>query len=317
MSIFDAYIRLEGTLRGSVACDEDMSRHTSYRIGGPASLFVTCASIADLALTLEVLAEEQVGWTVIGKGSNLLVSDEGYFGAVITLDGEFAQADFGGLDEQEILALAPGQKLHVTAGAGIPLARLVQQAYGYGLSGLEAMAGIPGSLGGALFMNAGSRDSWIGSRVAHITAYQPGRGLHIIYGDEVAWDYRTSNLSADEIVVEATLVLRAANKGKIAEAMQGLLDARAARQPLSAYSCGSVFKNPPGKSAGELIHACGLSGASCGDAHISTLHSNFIVNDGSARADDVLALMRLARDRVKECYGIRLSPEVKFLGFPF
>ncbi len=317
MSTFDAYIRLEGTLRGSIKCDEVMSRHTTYHIGGPAALFVECASVADLALTLEVLAEEGVAWTIVGKGSNLLVSDGGYDGAVIVLTGEFARVDFGGLDEQEIAELALAHKLHVTAGAGVPLARLVQRAYGYGLSGLEAMAGIPGSVGGAIFMNAGTGDDWIGSRVAHVTAYKPGTGLHIIYGDEIDWQYRSSNLDADEIIVEVTLVLKVSNKGKIAETMQDLLDARSERQPLSSYSCGSVFKNPEGKSAGELIRSCGLAGASCGDAHISTLHSNFIVNDGSACADDVLALMRLVRDRVKECYGIRLSPEVKFLGFPF
>lgn len=317
MSIFDAYVRLEGTLSGSAKCDELMSRHTSYRIGGPAALFVECASVADLALTLEVLAEEGVAWTIVGKGSNLLVSDAGYDGAVIVLAGEFARIDFGGLTEEEIVALPAAQRLHVTAGAAVPLARLVQQAYGLGLSGLEDMAGIPGSLGGAIFMNAGTRESWIASRVAHVTAYRPGTGLHIIYADEIDWTYRSSNISADEIIVEATLALKAANKGRIAETMQDLLDARSRRQPLSAHSCGSVFKNPDGKSAGELIRSCGLAGASCGDAHISTLHSNFIVNDGSARADDVLALMRLARDRVKESYGISLSPEVKFLGFPF
>lgn len=318
MSVFDAYVRLEGTLSGSVRCDEPMTRHTTYRIGGPAALFIECTSIADLALVCDVLAEEHVAWAVIGKGSNVLVSDTGYDAAVITLTGEFSSCDFGGLEKRDEMSvsLETGQELAVTIGAATPLARVVQQAFGYGLSGLEFAVGVPGTFGGALFMNAGSRDEWIGSRVLTITSYKPGFGLKKTRGNEIAWDYRSSGLPADEIIVEATIALRVGDKDKIAAAMQERLDARTAVQPLSERSCGSVFKNPPGKSAGQLISDCGLSGASCGGAQISALHSNFIVNTGSACADDVLALIRLARDRVKETYGTTLGPEVKFLGFP-
>ena len=318
MGAFDAYVRLEGTLSGSVRCDEAMARHTTYRIGGPAALFIECASVADLGLVCDVLAEEQVDWVVLGKGSNVLVSDTGYDAAVITLAGEFCVCNFGDLEKRDDDAepLEDGLQLAVTIGAATPLARVVQQAYGFGLSGLEFAVGIPGTLGGALFMNAGSRDVWIGSRVITVTTYRPHRGLKKIRGEDIAWSYRASGLPDDEIIVEATLALETADKERIAAAMQDRLDARTAAQPLSKHSCGSVFKNPPDKSAGQLIKSCGLAGASCGDAQISTLHSNFIVNNGSARADDVLALMRLARDRVKETYGTTLGPEVQFLGFP-
>lgn len=306
---------------GSIGCDEPMARHTSYRIGGPADLFVECACLADLALALDVLNEERVEWTVIGKGSNVLVCDQGYRGAVIVLAGEFSECRFGELeaaggsgDEGDTLPM--GQEVQITAGAGVPLARLVQDAYGHGLSGLEALAGIPGSLGGAIFMNAGSRTDWIGSHLSGITIFRHGAGLRKVPADDVAWGYRASGLAPDDVIVEADIILKAADKPVIAQTMQELLDARVASQPLAAHCCGSVFKNPTGQSSGKLIHDCGLAGATCGDAHISTQHANFVINDGSARANDVLALMRLARDRVKETYGIHLAPEVRFLGFP-
>lgn len=318
MSVFDAYVRLEGVLDGDVVSDEDMSRHTTYRIGGPASLFVDCASIPDLALTCDVLLEEQVPWVVVGKGSNILVCDDGYDGAVISLGSGFSSCDFGGLESRDDTSepIEADEEHLVTIGAAYPLSRLVQEAYGLGLSGLEFAIGIPGTVGGALFMNAGTRNKGIGSLVRTVTLYKPGVGLRIVHGYEVGWSYRSSNLPQDEIIVEATISLIADDKEKISKRMQERLDARRATQPLSARSCGSVFKNPPDQSAGILIQECGIAGATCGDAQISTQHANFIVNTGHASAEDVLALIHLARDRVKETYGIKLRPEVKFLGFP-
>ena len=316
MSVFDAYVRLEGTLDGSVCTDEDMARHTTYHIGGPAALFVDCASIPDLALACDVLLEEKVPWVVVGKGSNLLVSDEGYKGAVLSLGNGFAACDFGEvLDRDDENPLEEGERVFVNVGAAYPLSRLVQNAYSYGLGGLEFAIGIPGTLGGAIFMNAGTRNMGIGSLVRTVTLYKPGVGLHILRGFEVEWAYRSSNLPQDEIIVEATLSLKARDKELISKRMQEKLDSRKESQPLSAHSCGSVFKNPPDQSAGILIKECGIAGASCGDAQISTQHANFIVNTGSASAQDVLALIHLARDRVKEMYGITLRPEVRFLGF--
>ncbi len=318
MSVFDAYVRLEGVLDGSVVSDEDMSLHTTYRIGGPAALYINCTSVPDLALACDVLLEERVPWVVVGKGSNILVNDDGYDGAVIALGPEFSSCDYGALAkrEGERVELEIGEHYQVTVGAGYSLARLVQKSLNLGLSGLEFAVGIPGTLGGALHMNAGTRNRWIGSLVTTITLYKPGFGLHILHGYDVDWAYRTSNLPSDEIIVEATLNLIADDKAKINKRMQERLDARTSAQPLSAKSCGSVFKNPPDQSAGLLIRDCGLAGATCGDAQISDQHANFIINTGHASAQDVLALIHLARDRVKETYGIKLRPEVKFLGFP-
>lgn len=318
MSAFDAYLRLDGSLRGAISCDEIMARHTTYRIGGPAALFIECRTFSELAYVCDVLAEEGVGWVVLGKGSNVLVSDDGYDGAVLVLGGEFSDAKFGMLSDAmggDPVA-RPGESHQVTIGAAVPLARVVQQALGHGLSGLEQFVGIPGTIGGAVRMNAGTRESWIGACVSSATTFRPGMGLRSLRGDELAWGYRTSGFAADEVIVEVTLNLIGACKDDIADAMQERLDARKAHQPLAERSCGSVFKNPPDLSAGKLISECGLAGARCGDAQISPLHANFIINTGSASANEVLALIRLARDNVKERHGIRLTPELRFLGFP-
>ena len=318
MSVFDAFVRLEGTLDGSVISGESMARHTTYCIGGPAALYVECASVPDLALTCDVLLEEGVRWSVVGKGSNLLVSDEGFDGAVIVLGKGFAACDFGELEKDDTHenALEPGQDYRVSAGAGVALATLVEKAGNYGLSGLEFACGIPGTVGGAVFMNAGSGDTWIESRVSTCTVYKPGEGLRIIYSHDIDWEYRASNLPADEIIVEAAFNLKTASADEIEKRMKMRYDERALAQPLSQRSCGSVFKNPPDRSAASLIRGCGLAGKTRGGAQISTLHANFIVSDGSATAADVCALIELARDRVKETYGIELRPEVRFLGFP-
>ena len=313
MSAFDAYIRLEGSLDGSIVCDEPMSRHTTYRIGGPASLFIECASVADLSLALDILAEEEVPWTIVGKGSNLLVSDEGYKGAIIVLGGEFTQIDMGSAAGEE--PLERGTTVCVTAGAAAPLPMLVQSAFKCSLSGLEFAVGTPGTVGGALVMNAGSSKEWMSGVVESVTTYKPGTGLHILHADEIEWGYRSSGLLGGEIVLECVLRLKAADRMMVQADMEARLKRRKANQPLNLPSCGSVFKNPPGEQASLLIAACGLKGTSCGDAQISETHANFIVNNGHATASQVAQLIRTARDKVEEVYGVGLETEVKFLGF--
>lgn len=317
MSAFDAYIRLDGLSGSTVLTDENMSKHTTYRIGGPAKLYIECDSVSGLALTLDVLAEEDVEWAVVGRGSNLLVADEGYDGAIVVLGGEFCGYDLKGFGKKEAERpqLEPGSEVCISVGAGNVLSRLVQKAYGCGLSGLEFAVGIPGTVGGALFMNAGSREEWIGSIVDTVTSYKPGEGLKIRHGSEISWGYRKSNLPADEVIVECTLRMHVADKAAIGAQMEKSLKRRKMRQPLDFASCGSVFRNPEGRFAGELIQKCGLKGATCGGAKISERHANFIVNTGSATAMDVLTLIHLARNRVEETHGIRLRPEVRFLGF--
>lgn len=321
MSAFDAFIRLDATIGGTVLADESMARHTSYRIGGPAKLYIECDSVADLALTLDVLEEEGVEWTIVGKGSNLLVADAGYNGAIIVLAGDFKRFDLGVAKEkaqQEGQEPAPelGQdaSVVVSAGAGVVLSRLVQETSRLGLGGLEFAVGVPGTLGGALFMNAGTADDWIGGAVGTVTSFKRGEGLKMRRASSIDWSYRSSGLPADEVIVECTLLLKRTDKMMMRAKMEASLKRRRSTQP-SAPSCGSVFRNPQGAFSAQLIESCGLMGTRCGDAQVSTKHANFIVNNGSATADQVLTLIHLVRDRVEEQHGIRLRPEVKFLGF--
>lgn len=313
MSAFDAYLRLEGSLDGSVLMDESMARHTSYRIGGPARLFVTCDSLSDLSLVFSVLREEELPWAVIGRGSNLLVADEGYDGAIIVLGPAFSRMDFG---QEQDETVQPGVQTCVTVGAGAMFPRVVQRAFARGLSGLEFAVGIPGTLGGALFMNAGSRDAWIGGIVCSVTSYVPGVGLKLRRHDDIEWGYRKSSLPAGEVILEASLRLVTADAALMRSQMESSRIRRQAHQPLGLPSCGSVFKNPEGASVGKLIESCGLKGTTCGGAQVSEKHANFIVNTGSATALDVLKLIHQVRDCVKEEHGIELKPEVRFLGFP-
>ncbi len=314
MSAFDAYIRLDGSLDGTVTCDEPMAKHTTYHIGGPAALFVRADTLADLTLTIEVLADEGLPWTVVGKGSNLLVADAGYQGAVITLGTEFSHVDFNGF-----AGVLPGQKrperVVATAGAGIGLQFLVQKAFGLSLSGLEHVVGTPGTLGGAVRMNAGTSDTWISSVVESVTLYSLEDGLRKVDASAIEWGYRRSSIPQDAVIVEVCLRLKPSDKLMLHAAMETCLKRRRASQPLSLPSCGSVFKGTPKGPAGQLIESCGLKGVTCGGAQISPVHANFIVNNGNATAQDVLELVRMAQDAVKEEHGVELQPEVRFLGF--
>lgn len=194
------------------------------------------------------------------------------------------------------------------------LAAVVRDAFSEGRTGLEFAVGIPGTVGGALAMNAGSGEQWIGSVVESVSIFVPGEGLVGVRGPEIAWGYRTSGLTARGIIVEAVLRVIEGDADHIRRTMEASLRRRKRTQPLSMPSAGSVFVNPEGESAGRLIEAAGLKGARIGGAQVSELHANFIVNAGGATATDVIGLVRLIRDTVKEAHGIELTPEVRFLG---
>lgn len=296
-------LRFEDDFNGEIRLDEAMSKHTSYRIGGPAKAYIMVNSIASLNAVLGACKGDGLPWILVGKGSNLLVSDEGFSGAVITLAGEFRKWMF---DEEAN---------RVIVGAGTILSRLVQEVFHRGYSGMEFAVGTPGTVGGALRMNAGTKDDWIGSRVVSVTTYDPAAGLRRYAGSDIEWTYRRTSFSEDEIIVECELQLEPALSGNIHDRMRSLLERRKASQPLEYPSCGSVFKNPEGYSAGALIDEVGLKGTLCGGAQISEKHANFIVNKHNASASDVRALIKIAQEKVKEHYGIELQPEVKFLGF--
>ena len=300
MPVAEAYARLRADLAGPVRRDEPMSRHTTYHIGGPTALLVECATVADLAAATTILADEGVEWRILGKGSNVLVSDDGYNGAVLTLGRDFKRHSL------------EGDRLR--SGAGVIFAAIVRDAFSEGRTGLEFGVGIPGTVGGALAMNAGSREEWIGSIVESVTLFVPGEGLMAVRGPEVAWGYRSSGLQTRGIIVEGAFRLMEGDADHIRRTMEASLRRRKRTQPLSMPSAGSVFVNPEGDSAGRLIESAGLKGTRIGGAVVSDLHANFIVNAGGATAADVISLVRLVRDTVKEAYGVELTPEVRFLG---
>jgi len=300
MSIRDARVRLKAALAGEVRAGEPMARHTTFRIGGPAELYCVLETLHDLTSALPILEEEEVPWTVVGKGSDFLVADEGYQGAVLVLGREFKRH-----------SVEDGT---LRAGAASVLAHLVQDAFNTGLSGLEWAVGIPGTLGGALAMNAGTREGWIGQVVDTVTIFVPGEGLTLVHGRDVAWDYRRSGLAGRGIILEAALKVVQGEPHRIRAQMERSLKDRKATQPIGLPSAGSVFVNPAGHSAGRLIEEAGLKGARQGGAMVSPVHANFIVNEGGATARDVVGLMRTVKDAVRERTGVELQPEIRFLG---
>ena len=279
---------------GDVYPNEPMSRHTMYRIGGPARFYVQVGSVGALKRLVETCERTGVPWTAVGRGSNLLVADEGYPGVVVTLGRDFRACRF---DEET---------KRFCVGAGVPLSSVVQEAFRRSLAGLEFAVGTPGTVGGALRMNAGTREEWIGARVVSVTTLSPGEGLVRRAGDEVAWGYRQTSFRPDEVIVECELSVEPADPFFI----RGKMEA-----PQASPSCGSVFRNPEGRSAGALIEEAGLKGRRIGGAQVSEVHANFIVNTGGATARDVRDLIELAQREVYEAYGIELQPEVRFLGF--
>ncbi len=296
-------LRFDEEFDGSVKLDEPMARHTTYRIGGPARAFAEVNSIAALGTLLKVCAEEGLPYYVAGKGSNLLVSDAGYKGVVLSLAGEFRTWRFS--DEDAM----------VTVGAGTMLSRLVQEVFHNGLTGMEFAVGTPGTVGGALVQNAGTATDWVGSRVVSATTYCLEQGLRRYVATDLEWGYRSSSFAPGEVLVECELRLERGYPGNINERMSELLRRRKESQPLEFPSCGSVFVNPEGESVARLIEEAGLKGLRHGDAQISEKHANFIVNRGNATAADVLALIAKVKEEVRGRYGVELQTEVKLLGF--
>lgn len=301
MGAYNAYISLSGAIDAEVLRDEPLSRRTTYRIGGPADLFVTCHTYAALSRTLATLEREHVEWVILGRGSNILASDEGYRGCVIKLGREFSKISFDG----DL----------VSCGAAATLPKLVSETQARGLSGLECCAGVPGTVGGAISMDAGSRHEWIGRQVRDLVTLRPGEGMHRYGGSEIEWGYRWSSLPTSEIILEATLALKPDDKARIAQDIDRRLARRRRTQPMGKPSCGSVFRNPGDRSVAQMIDSLGLKGYSCGGAQVSEVHANFIVNNGGATAEDVLSVMKRVHDAVEAGYGISLTPEVKTLGF--
>ena len=286
----------------NVLRDEPMSRHTTFRIGGPAALFCTPRTVPQLADTVKACVEAGVPYYILGNGSNVLVSDAGYEGVVIRL--------FRNMDGIRV----NGTELEAEAGA--LLARIAHLAAKEGLTGLEFASGIPGTLGGALVMNAGAYGGEMKDVVKEAVVLKPDGELLRLSKEELELGYRTSIIARKGyLVVSALLELEAGEKGTIEARMQELKEARTSKQPLEYASAGSTFKRPEGYFAGKLIMDAGLRGYAVGGAQVSEKHCGFVIKRGGATGQNVLDLGRHVQEEVKKQFGVELELEVKLLGF--
>ena len=301
MSVFNAYMTLSGAADATLVRDERLSRRTGYHVGGPADLVAQCHSYAGLARVLEVLRSERVEWVILGRGTKVLASDEGFRGCVIVLDGDFARVEVG----------ADGL---VTAGAGALLSKVVYEASRASLTGLEFLSGIPGTVGGAVSLNAGTGRQCVGARVRDLVVLRPGAGLVRYRASDVEWGRRATTIPSDEVILEVTFELAPGERASIDAAVRAGLEAAGTVQG-SRASCGSVFLDPPGRSAQVLLGSCELAGATQGHARVSDEDANVVVNAGGASAADIVALMGRMHEAVWRRHGIDLACEVKFLGF--
>jgi UDP-N-acetylmuramate dehydrogenase len=294
--------------KGEILQSEPMSRHTSFGIGGPADFLAYPADRDDLVLLLREIRKRGLKYVIIGSGTNLLVKDKGFRGMVLCLK---RMTSIRVLREYRSIG---GAFAVVSAEAGALLAKLLSFSVDEGLTGLEFSAGIPGTVGGAVCMNAGTAAGETGDIVESVTLLTPDGVLVTRGRDEMGFGYRTSSVPEGHVVLEATVVLRRDDKDRIAARVKDLVDRRKQSQPAGLPNAGSMFKNPQEESAGRLIEQAGLKGRIVGGAQISEKHVNFIVNRGKATAADVLALMEIIKQTVLDVHGVRLEPEIKIIG---
>ena len=278
-----------------------MAPLTSFRIGGPAALYLEPESEADLAAAAQAIADGDLPHVVIGKGSNVLVSDRGFSGLVLRLGRAYRWA------------ARDGDRL--SAGGAMPLPALAGVALRHTLDGLAFGVAIPASLGGAVSMNAGAHGGQMADVLTEVDVYLLGEGRsRRLRAEAAGFTYRRSGLAADAVVTGATVELRHGDHAMIRAAMDEAREWRRRTQPLAEPNCGSVFTNPAGDHAARLIDEAGLKGTRVGGAHISTKHANFIIADEGARADDVMRLLDEVRRTVESRTGIELEPEVRLIG---
>jgi UDP-N-acetylmuramate dehydrogenase len=289
-----------GEIRGEVRFKEPLSFHTSLRTGGPADIFVVPQDLDDIRHALLFAAREQLPLEVIGGGNNLLVRDRGVRGVVLKFDGCLGRAEFQGEE--------------VVAGAGVSLSSLLREAAALNLGGLECLVGIPATIGGALAMNAGTDDGWIGDFVSAVYFLYPDGTIGELKPGAAACSYRQFNYPSGAVLVGGRLRFQRRPLAEIQKEIKRRLKQKKATQPLALASAGCVWKNPPNDLAVRLIEKAGLRGKRIGGAEISAKHANFIVNRGSASAADVLALMDLMRERVQAHSGVRLETEIRLMG---
>jgi UDP-N-acetylmuramate dehydrogenase len=296
------------TIRGEIQRDEPLSRHTSFAIGGPADIMAFPADRDDVATLLQQINSQNLPYFILGGGTNVLVRDGGFRGVVINLKCMQQVAI-----EREYRSIG-GLFAVVSAEAGALFSRVLAFAAEEGLTGLEFAAGIPGTIGGAVCMNAGTARGEIGDIIESVGLISPDGTLLTKGRDDMRFGYRTSSIPVGHLVVEVRMIVRRDDREKIKGQVKELLDVRKQRQPWGLPNAGSMFKNPHEESAGRLIEAAGLKGRTVGDAQVSEKHANFIVNRGRAKAADVLKLMEIVQQAVLDVHDVRLEPEIKIIG---
>ncbi|MBR2736892.1 MAG: UDP-N-acetylmuramate dehydrogenase [Firmicutes bacterium] len=300
IDIFNLLVGITGD-PDRVQMDVPMSEHTTFRTGGPADLMVQPSGTEELVKLILALRGDQVPYYILGRASNVLVTDKGYRGVIINIDKEMAAVSVTGNT--------------LTAQAGASLSTAARVAYEHSLQGMEFASGIPGSVGGAVYMNAGAYGGEMKQILSSVTAVTED-GKVVRYGAaDLDLGYRHSifeNIRA--VITEATMTLRHGKQQEIMDLMKDLAERRRAKQPLNLPSAGSTFKRPPGHFAGQLIDEAQMRGASVGGAQVSPKHAGFIVNNGGATSRDILELIALVQMRVKENSGIDLEREVRVIG---
>ena len=283
---------------------------TTFRVGGAADILVRVNSLADMSVVADAVRTTGVPVLVVGQGSNLLVSDEGVRAIVVILGGEFGETTFPTVDDG-----AESDSLELTAGGGVKLPVLARQAASRGIGGLEWMVGVPGSVGGAVRMNAGGHGSDVAHNLIRVALWSlDERKVTVRDAQSLHLGYRNSDLRDSDVVLTATFQVTTCDPSGAEAELSEIVRWRREHQPGGA-NCGSVFTNPPGDSAGRLIDAAGLRGLRLGTAAVSEKHANFIQADEDASAADIWALIIAVRSRVFDTFGVVLHPEVRTAGF--
>ena len=292
---------LRSIVKGSLLENEPMSKHTSYGIGGPASAYITPKDRDDLCSILKFAVKNDITVYFIGSGSNLLVSDDGINGIVIS--------------PAKSLRMLEIEDNSIVAESGVMLGKLVKETMKRNLTGLESLIGVPGTLGGALIMNAGAFGGEISNYLISVDVMTSKGKLKSYKADEIDFSYRFSSFSTNEFILLARFTLEFEDPNIISERRKMASSGRKTNQPLRFRSAGSVFKNPKDHAAGYLIDKVGLKGKRIGDAEISTHHANFFINHGKASASDITGLIELAKNAVLKKFDIELELEIKTIGF--
>lgn len=289
-----------------VLFDEPLAPYLAYSVGGPAEYFVFPHDVEDLQWLRAIATEHRLRTTIIGSGTNLLVRDEGIDGIVISLRDAF--------QEIELLKTLDDGAITVRCGGGVTKPAFLEWALERGYQGLEFSAGVPGTIGGGIFMNAGTKYGCYADILRELTVFHFANGISTRSREQLYFGYREQTAVEDGLVLSTVFELKPGDAVALRTEVARIIAERAAKQPLDFPSCGSTFKNPEGFSAGRLIEKAGLKGLTCGGAEISLKHANFILNKNQATASDILSLIAQVQDRVEQDFGIRLEKEVIVLG---